>query len=165
MEPGPQGAPGTAGAPAYSSGSRIRARVVTTADGARGFAGWRDTSLGVDCFIGLSGDGRQRCLPTTPVQSGTYYADDQCAQRLATFASSCTPPAYALEGRAGGCGVSRFDVRPVTGTHDGPVYITTGAGCVRSTSLPVSGTVLLTVGATMDPGEFAEATESLEPAP
>ncbi len=72
----------------YQSGSRLKARVLVTADGARQFVGWRDTQLGLDCTFVTATDGKTRCLP----QLGgiaVVYADSACSKPLVYAASNC----------------------------------------------------------------------------
>lgn len=88
----------------YKSGSRIKAKVMTTEDGAQAFATWYDTVLKVDCWITSSlvaEDGKPRCLPMgNYVYDNGYYSD-----------SDCTKPLY-WTGKSGDCPL--FDVNWIT---------------------------------------------------
>lgn len=65
------------------SGTRIKARWMSTADGARQFLGWRDTGRNTDCSFWVSGDGVVRCLPIPMLYGGSYFADSACTQPVA----------------------------------------------------------------------------------
>lgn len=76
---GPAGAEGPAGYSPLASGTRIKARVGTTADGAKMFLGWFDAERGVDCEFLKAADGQTRCLPVGPsVQAGKLFSDSAC---------------------------------------------------------------------------------------
>jgi hypothetical protein len=49
--------------PDYVSGTRIKARVVTTPDGAKMFVGIYDNDLQTECSFSTAADGITRCLP------------------------------------------------------------------------------------------------------
>jgi len=72
----------------YKSGSRIKAKVLKTADGSQAFMGWYDTELETDCYAYdyyRAEDGKIRYLPTDRVQvdpNNNYYADGACKQRI-----------------------------------------------------------------------------------
>lgn len=73
---GPQGAVGPAGPPGGStvkSGTRLKARVARSPDGASQFLGWWDSDLGVRCdWDSIS----ERCVPLT--QNTSLFADPDC---------------------------------------------------------------------------------------
>lgn len=77
--------------PEYQSGSRIRARTLSTPDGARQFLGWWDMELGIACGFSDSGDGITRCLPQDVMWAFYDYADAGCTQLLASR-TSCAEP-------------------------------------------------------------------------
>ena len=71
----------------YRSGTRIKAKVTRTQDGAQSFLTWYDTELDMDCwFLKSIVDGKYRCLPTLP--QALYYSDPACTKMLA-YASDC----------------------------------------------------------------------------
>src|SRR5262249_36764419 len=58
--------PGPDGSHAYQvaaavSGSRLRAKYLTTADGARQFVGWYDSQRKEDCSFDVAEDGQMHC--------------------------------------------------------------------------------------------------------
>lgn len=64
-----------------SSGSRIKAKYLTSSDGAKQFQGWYDSDRQEDCSFQLARDGSTRCMPSG-YSYGTLYSDTGCSQRL-----------------------------------------------------------------------------------
>ncbi len=63
----------------YTSGTRLRARLLDGGDGATKIIGWRDTDLDADCDVRMTAGG-YRCLP-----HGTqsfFFADPDCTESL-----------------------------------------------------------------------------------
>jgi hypothetical protein len=83
---GPQGSAGPQG-PGGSglivSGSRIKARVIVSNDGAKSFLGWFDTQRNEACSFMQAGDGKLRCQPYT-IMSFQGYLDSNCTTKIAT---------------------------------------------------------------------------------
>ena len=77
----------------YLSGSRIKTRTINTADGAKGFAGWLDTQLGVECAFMRAADGETRCIPIggRGVVPG-YFADSGCSTPVLLAMPDCLEP-------------------------------------------------------------------------
>lgn len=65
-----------------ASGTRIRARIATTPDGAQAHLGWFDTELNVTCWMG-----EEKCMPPM-AYSTNVYADIDCTVPLA-FVGTC----------------------------------------------------------------------------
>lgn len=61
----------------YESGTRIKAKVATTADGAKAFQTWYDTQLDINCMFNPTADGKMRCVPGFASQ--VFYSDSGCA--------------------------------------------------------------------------------------
>ncbi len=84
------------GAPVgYLSGSRLRARVRSSVPGARLLAGWRDTTLGVDCSFVTAEDGETRCVPAG---AQIVFLDPLCASPVGVVNPDCAangPPRFA----------------------------------------------------------------------
>ena len=140
----------------YQSGSRIRMRVGTTADGAKEFRGWHDLDLGVDCWFNLAGDGVTRCLPSQVAWMGAYYADAGCTVPIAYGAPCGTAPAYAS-----GSSLCGSHIYPVSGVFTGAtVYSGSPASCYGSA--PVSTYTYYSIGAEVAPATFQAMTESVE---
>lgn len=82
---------GSGGTPDYTSGSRIKARVNSSADGAKGFAGFYDSQLGVPCAFNHAADDTLRCLPNTYAYVASYFSDSGCTTPLAYASFGCAP--------------------------------------------------------------------------
>ena len=80
----------------YKSGSRIKAKVLKTADGAQAFAGFYDTELETDCWFTTASDGKTRCSPSYQVNVSTsnyFYSGSTCSRRIFwTGAYKACPP-------------------------------------------------------------------------
>jgi hypothetical protein len=94
---GTGGSGGSSVPPDYASGSRIKARVISTGDGAKAFAGYYDSSLSVICGFNRAVDDTLRCLPTTYTYVGSYYSDSGCSTALAYSSMPGCTPTYALK--------------------------------------------------------------------
>ena len=160
-EQGVMGPPGMDGEAGYTSGSRIKLRFSTTADGARMFRGWHDTALDVDCNPGQASDSKSRCLPETSAFVGVYFANALCTMPLAEQSACNTPPKYAVELRnCGGFGAgSAF--RPVTGQYMGAVFAGSASNC-SPTTLQSGTTSLFGVGPAVSADTFQEVTDTIE---
>jgi hypothetical protein len=69
----------------FKSGSRIKAKVLKTADGAQAFLGWYDTELDMDCQFSSyykAEDGKIRCIPSVYPSATNIYADPECTKLL-----------------------------------------------------------------------------------
>lgn len=78
----------------WTSGSRLRARVWRSPDGARAFIGWHDLQLGVDCTLELAADGVIRCLPVT-TNGAIAYLDATCTTPILLTPSNEPIPRFA----------------------------------------------------------------------
>src|SRR5205823_2204997 len=79
---------GNGGTPDYVSGTRIKARVMSSADGAKAFVGFYDMTLATACAFGRAADDTVRCLPTNAAYvPGSWWSDSGCTTPLA-YASS-----------------------------------------------------------------------------
>jgi hypothetical protein len=127
----------------YQSGSRIKAKVLSTPDGAKSFAYWYDTQLDVPCWFTADPDGVTRCLPTSFIGtldlsgSGSnlnwigWYADAACENPLLPFMSKNSPngcpgtnklPRWAKTCDATACGKGSCRLFEVTGLFSGTRY-------------------------------------------
>lgn len=119
----PQG--GTDERALYQSGSRIKAKIYSTSDGAKSFAYWYDTQLDVACSFYPDPQGVTRCLPSIIYSldvSGSkgdlkwtgWFQDAACKKRLLPFATRSSPtacphgviPRWAKTCKVSECGVS-----------------------------------------------------------
>lgn len=163
---GPAGMTGPAGPGGYVSGTRIKARLATTADGASMFRSWYDSELdgGTDCWPALAGDGVLRCLPAAGLYAGRYFKDTGCLTPVAlAYLGECgdvrLTTNFAHEPTA--CGApTGVNVRRVTGRYVGPVFESRGS-CVV-TELP-DGFAALSLSVPLDPGTFAAVMEPVAP--
>ena len=104
---GPEGQQGPAGYSALASGTRIKARVGTTPDGAKLFIGWHDAELGEACSFRTAADGKTRCLPdvydstasSSPVAPGSrYFSDPGCTTEVVPATTCIAVGACAVPG-------------------------------------------------------------------
>ncbi|MGZ3443641.1 MAG: DUF7481 family protein [Polyangia bacterium] len=78
----------------------MKARVQSTADGAKAFAGFYDTSLSIACAFNRAADDTLRCLPAASAYAGTYWGDSGCSTLLAYSTTPGCVPAYAQKAEA-----------------------------------------------------------------
>lgn len=147
----------------YKSGSRIKARVLRTADGAQAFVGWRDTQFDVNCIFAQAADLTTRCLPFGDAWVGAYFSDSSCSTYLAHRIRSpagCTKPApaFATE-QLNTCPIVYRALRIGTATTPVTVYTNTSGTCVAVA--PPAGTDLYTVLGQQMAQDFVEGTEEL----
>jgi hypothetical protein len=127
-----------------TSGSRLKARYITTADGAKQFYGWRDIQRNEDCSFMTAGDGQNRCLPywatPAPATVGVYWADAACSQ----------PLAYVAKSTGGSCGATSVPIFGVKGdTSICPMgYRFYGIGAKSTATTIYSGTATACTGST-----------------
>jgi hypothetical protein len=143
----------------YASGTRIKARVVRTPDGAKALLGWRDVQLNVDCYFSAAADSTLRCIPSGPYVTPGLYADGSCAipAAVATVGVHLSPK-YAIESIAGAYPLKSrvYDLGPVI-----PFYYTrSGGNCLQLTPQP--GLVYYARSVEVPASTFQSATESLE---
>ncbi len=69
----------------FQSGTRIKMKVGTTADGSKEFKNWYDTQLNIDCSFTYDVNGTLRCLPRS--YANLAYSDSSCTMPIAL--SSC----------------------------------------------------------------------------
>src|SRR5258706_1461262 len=78
--------------PDYASGTRLRAEVYASADGAKKWHGWYDQTLGVECQYETADDGTLRCIPFESLGDAAF-GDSSCTQRVAqSSACGASPP-------------------------------------------------------------------------
>lgn len=160
----PGGGGGTSEMAIYASGSRIKARVGSTPDGARTFLGWYDTQLQAECYMFPSyktTDGVVRCLPGLALVAA-YYADATCTTRAALGVCTAAPQKYGIS-YAPTCGSQTVTVHPVADVADAGSYYSRIAdgGCGAPTALP-AGFLLYSFGPALDPSGFVPMVETVE---
>lgn len=129
-------------AASFKSGSRIKMRVTVQkgADGSQygGYPTPFDTTLNVECGVGLAIDGKTRCLPKGLSTIYGYHADSACTQLLATETNPCASPLlFALQQVApSSCqSIAGARVFSLGAAHTGPVFSKNSTSCV-ATSAP-----------------------------
>lgn len=144
----------------YTSGSRIRARVVSTPDGATDLVGWRDTQLDIDCSFSDPGDGVLRCLPRALDLGGAFteFADPDCTVPLVSEFVVCGVAASEFVRQFDDCGDPRYFRigEPVSPT----VVYSQIAGCLEFP--PNTGYQYYTVGAEQPLSSFQTGTVSVD---
>lgn len=143
----------------YRSGTRIKARVLTTPDGAKVLNGWRDTQLNLDCYFSVTADGISRCVPSAPSDQGSYFADAGCTAPVVLSAVySFNNPKYASQFI-----LDSYPLRYRFYNLGGKVtsyYYKSGTSCTLQTAQPTTEVYLRL--AEVPPSTFQSATESLE---
>ena len=149
----------------YESGSRLKAEVLNTPDGAQAFLGWYDSQLQIDCSFATASDGQVRCLPNlgSIVKVSGYFSDASCSERLvAGTCANMQTPAYAYsQQQVGDCSTNSGNqllIYPVTGTYTGTVYEGTPSDCFATSS---DFYTFYSVGPEIDPTTFVAGTKSV----
>lgn len=155
----------TASPPAgFTSGSRLRARVYTGADGAEQLAGFYDQQLGSNCTVGPASDGSLRCLPGGYLNAG-YFRDAGCTQRAALAPKPCVlADTYARVSLAynGSCSEPRTQIFPIgSATSAANLYSGTPGSC--SGPINLSGSYdAFALGAELPPSAMVAITETID---
>jgi len=144
--------------------SRIRARLQTTPDGAKGHYGWYDGQLDIACNFYRAADDSERCLPTDWIaSSGSVWADAGCSTPLAAAPIGCTPAyVYTFEQTATCSSVSgvaspyRYHVYGGVTPYTGTSYWIGSGGATGCTMEPINATnAYYTFGAEIAASTFA----------
>jgi len=149
----------TSGGPDYTSGTRLRAKVYASADGARQWHGWFDQQLQTSCAVTTAEDDVLRCVPTGAYYSTDTFADSACTEPVATSLPACeAPPSYALQNATSGCANIAYAI----GAKVVPAAVWTnqGGGCQPATPEPTVD--YYRVGAKVDPATFVKETRTRE---
>ena len=154
---------GTTGNPEpkpYISGSRIRARTLETAGGAKQFNGWYDLQFSANCVFTLASDGKTRCLPGTYWIGADYFSDPSCANFIAGV-TQCTDAEYIVARDNTTCGAGS-EVWETTGLHTGNVYMEDyQSNCIELPAISAASFDFYRVS-TVNISSFAAATEVIE---
>ena len=154
----------------YQSGTRIKMKVLTTADGAKSFQGWYDAQLQADCQFSTATDGQPRCVPVGAYVSPSFFGDSGCTTRLGYLGcAGASAPAWAvsnepLNGSACASALSSTVARvfAVAGVHSGSVYVGSPASCSLSTSGTLAQYTFFTLGAESAPSSFAAGSVAVQ---
>lgn len=136
----------------YESGTRIKERYLTGADGSRVHYGWYDTEKEVEC-IWRPVSGGIRCIPLG-LSFANYYGDAACTQRLALAQTCSQAPAYAVQITACNDDANVFPV----GAQITPAlfYLMSGNSCVNIAA--PQGFDAYVLGAQIPDTDFVSAT-------
>lgn len=128
----------------YVSGSRLRAVIGETPDGAKEFLGWHDKELNIRCFfLWKTADGTERCLPSDLLHS-VYYEDSACSKPVFIYSQkpwcSYQPPRWGSV--LDGCGRVAHVYRLGNNTvRPSKLWEKKGTSCVES-SVPTDSEYL-----------------------
>ncbi len=155
----------------YKSGSRIKAKVLTTADGSQAFLGWYDNELEMDCYVFdlyRTDDGKLRYLPASKLQlpsTNNFFGDSNCKQKIhyTGVLKECgmIPEWIAITTSPEPCN-SQYRMTFYRHSQQFPgskIYkLGSDDECSDVTDLYSSYIFLASLGERVDPGIFAEAT-------
>lgn len=167
---------------AETSGTRLKAKVTTGADGSQLFDSetLHDATLDADCTFHKSSDGAQRCLPIVGPNAfndfgKNAFTDDQCTQRVVFVPASpggCTQvvPKYVYEFVAAPvCGATEaelgirvYQTLGLAGSITGTYLKNAQGNCVQ-TVLSLPDTVPYELTAEIAPTTFVAGTAGLDP--
>ena len=168
IEPSPEGLP--EGLPdagveleVYKGGTRLKAKMLVSADGAKMFQTMHDTMLGEDCTFQTGSDGVIRCYPKF-TSTTRFFADAECTVPLVEVMSYATSYKY-VSLRALPSGIpSQTPERMFTrGTkHVGNIVHTAQLPTLCDEGWPLDGRVFDTLGNELPAATFVSATYSIE---
>lgn len=154
--------------PGWSSGTRLRARVVSGSDGAKNFVGWYDSMRKENCSFRLTseGNGALRCLPDPP-PGPVYYLGPMCdGAPMLAVGKGCTTPTTMLEAlNQYACPEASYRVRPTSGpVGAGNLYTKMPDGsCVVLNAQAIQASYdLYNTGAEIAPSSFVDGTIKAE---
>lgn len=152
-DPGAVGPVGPAGGSTVRSGTRLKAIVYRSEDGASQFLGWWDSELDFECSFSQLGEER-RCVPSAP--SAVYFFD-----------RDCTDGPYAVFGGDAPPFLRTRDNYVEIGREESPVaertllYTLVGPYC-QSAYEANAGNRVVSPGPEVPPGTFSLATRHIE---
>lgn len=154
--------------PGWSSGTRLRARVVSGSDGAKNFVGWYDSMRKENCSFRLTseGNGTLRCLPDPP-PGAVYYLGPVCdGAPMLAVGKGCTTPTTMLEPlNPYACPEASYRVRSTSGpVGAGNLYVKMPDGSCAMVSAQViqASYDLYNTGAEIAPALFVDGTIKAE---
>lgn len=84
------------GADIERSGTRLKRMLVAAGGTDAQFVGWRDSTLGDECYFNYGGSVGTACIPRDRATGPTGFADSQCTQGVVTQNAAC-PAKYVLD--------------------------------------------------------------------
>jgi hypothetical protein len=149
----------------HQSGTRLRARVLVSDEGATQWLGWHDSMRDEACTFVTTTDGKLRCLPWGGNAARPQFSDTKCTHPVSVRPKTqedCTPPSpkYAMEVEVVDC-ISRHTLRPLGKIVSGAttVYSKNGDACIGRKLLNEQ---LFALGAAVAPASFVGAETSVE---
>ncbi len=152
----------------YESGTRIKARIARTDDGAKQWSGWHDVDLNTDCTFGVAPDGKTRCLPPFITTGAQQYEDATCTKPM-FYTTKCATIRWGLacDGKAlcGDTTCTVFEVgSKITDAAGFALYHVDASKCVPTSqsSQYLTAFDCYHSGQQVSPSIFAEVTETIE---
>ena len=147
-----------------TSGSRLKAKFMKAADGARAPIPniWFDSQRNEDCSFRQAADGTQRCMPNSYAFL-LYYSDAACTAPIVYTSAGCTPPPYlqATEATASCSGGGARIYSTMAKIQPMMLYIKSGTTCTAS-SAPIT-IDYYSVGAEIPLSAFVEGSVEIAP--
>jgi hypothetical protein len=171
---------------AETSGTRLKAKLITGSDGSKLFDPevLHDSMLQADCAFATAADGLQRCLPilapsSTDGSAMIYYTDDQCqngfvlvpaapggcTQYVPKYAYAWDPTPTCAQTAADGAAIPRH-IYPVGALlqPQGQRYVRNGLGaCSPALSGPSGDFIAYSLGAELPASSFVAGTAATGP--
>lgn len=150
----------------FTSGTRLRTRYITGADGSKQLVGFYDSTLKVECTFITAGDGKTRCLPiggsaAANIAANAYYADSACTQPAAYAAYPLCPTTYAAQGDPSPTSCSTgYTYRVYSLGAKLSTYYVKGGSCTATAVPPTLQ--MWAVGTEIPPAQFVEGTYATE---
>jgi hypothetical protein len=160
--------------PDWVSGSRLRARVQTSPDGAKAMIGWYDSQLRINCAAQTAADGQTRCLPLTSISVGSFFSDTGCTASLGqlpkSFNGACAATLAQFYDPVLVCGdygypTYKMHFYPVDGVFTDTVFSRSGSSCIPNTDktkFPYDTYTFYQLGAEVAPSTYVAFTSSTE---
>lgn len=153
----------------FVAGTRLKPKLVLTAEGDRGLIGWYDTVKEVDCSFRLAMDGALRCLPKMVSKNdfNRGFVADGCSgaalvvDRRAGFSKdACPPDKYYVSTDDSAC-PPKHRVEPIGAASGLTSYYYQETSCQMSSAI---GATLYELGAESAAAEWVKGTLANEPA-
>lgn len=142
------------------SGSRLKVAYLESRDGARQFAGWRDTKINAECAFMRHSGGFMRCLPGGPPVTGTYWNSNTCdGTQLVAAPKGAGRPAFATMSTPTGARVFNLAGEPVTSF----IHIKSGTSCVVAGAGVLSDADYYALASEVPGTEFIDAETKVAP--
>lgn len=142
------------------SGLRLKVTYLESRDGARQFAGWRDTKINAECSFARHSGGFTRCLPGGPAVTGVYWNSNTCdGTQLVASPKGAGRPAFATMSTPTGARVFNLTGEPVTSF----IHIKSGTSCVVAGAGVLSDADYYALASEVPGTEFIDAETKVAP--